>query len=100
MVGQRTAAVVGGWPWPTCYDVNWGGLEKCCVKPRPTKMARGKLFNPTKFAPIENCSRLAPNIAHVRACQVNNFDVTSIYDCLSFKARAGTRGHLLVSLRV
>ena len=41
-------------------------------------MARGKVFNPTKFGPVEDCNRLAPGIAHVRACQVNNFDVTSI----------------------
>src|SRR4029434_10721841 len=81
----------------TKQHVKWRALEKRCLKPRATKMARGKVFNPTKFGPIEDCSRLAPSIAYVRACQVNNFDVTSIYECLSFRARARTHGHLLVS---
>src|SRR2546430_7961853 len=62
----------------TKQRVKWRALEKRCLKPRATKMARGKVFNPTKFGPIEDCSRLAPGIAHVRARQLNNVDVTSI----------------------
>jgi len=55
-----------------------GALHKSCLKPGATKMARGKVFNPTKFGPIEDCSGLAPAFAHVRARQLNNVDVTSI----------------------
>jgi hypothetical protein len=51
-------------------------------------MACGKLLDPTKFGPLENCSRLDPGIAHIGALQANNFDLTFIYDCLRFQARA------------
>ena len=56
-------------------------------------MARGKLLDPTKFGAVEDCSsRLDPRIAYIGAFQVNDFDLTSIYECLSFQARAQNRG--------
>src|ERR1700732_5187157 len=71
----------------TKQHVKWRALEERRLKPRATKMACGKLFNPTKFNPVEDCSRLDPSIAHIGACQVHNFDLTFIYDCLRFQAR-------------
>jgi len=39
-------------------------------------MACGKLLDPTKFGPVENCSRLNSSIADISAFQANNFDMT------------------------
>ena len=47
-------------------------------------MACGKLLDPTKFGPVEDCSRLNPSIADISAFQANNFDMTFIYECVRF----------------
>src|SRR5215475_8657094 len=60
-------------------------LEERCLKPQATKMACGKLLDTTEFGSVEDCSRLT---AEIGALQVNNFDLTFIYDCLRFYARA------------
>ena len=73
----------------TKQHVKWLAFEERRLKPRATKMACGKLLDPTRFGPVKDCSsRLDPGIAHIAACQVNNFDLPSIYECLSFQARA------------
>src|ERR1700732_5294400 len=47
-------------------------------------MACCKLLDATEFRPVEDCSPLDPSIAHIGACQVHNFDMTFIYECVRF----------------
>src|ERR1700737_315610 len=68
----------------TKQHVKWRALEKRCLKPRATKMACCKLLDATEFRPVEDCSPLDPSIAHIGACQVHNFDMTFIYECVRF----------------
>src|SRR5258707_7649347 len=62
----------------TKQHMKWRALEERCLKPRATKMACGKLLDPTKFGPVEDCSRLISGTADIAALQVNNFDMTFI----------------------
>src|ERR1700720_1453550 len=64
--------------------MKWRAFEERCLKPRATKMACGKPLDPTKFGPVEDCSRLNPSIADISAFQANNFDMTFIYECVRF----------------
>src|SRR5436190_9133714 len=72
----------------TKQHMKWRAFEERCLKPRATKMACGKLLDPTKFGPVEDCSRLNPGIADISAFQANNFDMTFIYERVRFHARA------------
>jgi hypothetical protein len=51
-------------------------------------MACGKLLDTAEFGSVEDCSRFDSSTAEIGALQVNNFDLTFIYDCLRFHARA------------
>src|SRR6266567_4838411 len=78
----------------TKQQLKWRAFEEGCLKPRATKMACGKLLDTAEFGSVEDCSRFDSSTAEIGALQVNNFDLTFIYDCLRFHARAGSRGHL------